>query len=141
MRFRLTPHQGTWAEAQVARMAEEHRVEFPVVIDTWHGGRLGSETSAIEVEGDSVVVPVVKRAETGTGTVLRVWEVSGSHSRAQVSLPSYGRSWVGDLGPHQVRTLFVSDDPQMPVRDIDIPELELGVHSPVPRPAGAGGHP
>jgi alpha-mannosidase len=141
MRFRLTPHLGTWAEAQVARMAEEHRVEMPVVIDTWHRGRLGPEANAIEVEGDSVVVPVVKRAETGTGTVLRVWEVSGRRSRAQVTLPTHGRSWAGDLGPHQVRTLFVSDDPGIPVRDLDIPELELNVHSPVSPPTGAGDQP
>ena len=140
MRFRLTPHQGTWIEAQVARMAEEHRVELPVVIDTWHRGRLESEASAIEVESNSVVVPVVKRAETGTGTVLRVWEVSGRHSRARVTLPFHGRSWVGDLGPQQVRTLFVSDDPGIPVRELDIPELELGVPSPSLLPAGAG-HP
>ena len=137
MRFRLTPHLGTWAEAQVARMADEHRVELPVVIDTWHRGRLGPEASAIDVEGESVVVPVVKRAEKGSGTVLRVWEVSGRRSRAQVTLPLHERSWVGDLGPHQVRTLFVSDDPGIPVRDLDIPELELGVHSPAPSPAAA----
>jgi alpha-mannosidase len=137
MRFRLTPHLGTWAEAQVARMADEHRVELPVVLDTWHRGRLGSEASAIEVEGDSVVVPVVKRAEMGSGTVLRVWEVSGRRSRTKVTLPFHDRSWVGDLGPHQVRTLFVSDDPGIPVRDLDIPELELGVHSPVPSPDAA----
>jgi alpha-mannosidase len=138
MRFRLTPHAGTWAEAQVARMADEHRAEFPVVIDTWHRGRLGSEASAIEVEGDSVVVPVVKRAEMGSGTVLRVWEVSGSLSRARVTLPVHDRSWAGDLGPHQVRTLFVSDDPAITVVDLDIPELELGVRSPAPSPTAAG---
>ena len=79
-----------------------------------------------------MVVPVVKRAETGSGTVLRVWEVSGRRSRAQVTLPVHDRSWVGDLGPHQVRTLFVSDDPEIPVRDLDIPELELDVHAPAP---------
>jgi alpha-mannosidase len=135
LRFRLTPHLGTWADAQVTRMAEEHRVNLPAVIDTWHRGRLGSEASAIEVEGDSVVVPVVKRAEMGSGTVLRVWEVSGKRSRARVTVPAASRSWVGDLGPHQVRTLFVADDPGIPVRDLDIPELELGVHAPAPSPA------
>jgi alpha-mannosidase len=132
MRFRLTPHLGTWAGAQVARMADEHRVELPVVLDTWHRGHLGSEASALEVEGDSVMVPVVKRAETGSGTVLRVWEVSGRSSRARVTLPVHDRSWVGDLGPHQVRTLFVSDDPEIPVRALDIPELDLDIHAPAP---------
>ena len=131
MRFRLTPHLGTWADAQVARMADEHRVELPVVLDTWHHGRLGSEASALEVKGDGVVVPVVKRAETGAGTVLRVWEVGGRRSQARVTLPLQDRSWEGDLGPHRSRTLFVSDDPEVPVRYLDIPELELGVQSAV----------
>ena len=139
MRFRLTPHLGTWADAQVARMADEHRVELPVVLDTWHRGHLGPDASAIEVEGDSAVVPVVKRAEMGSGTVLRVWEVFGRHGRPKVTLPFHDRSWTGDLGPHQVRTLFVSDDPGIPVRDLDIPELELGIHSPTP-PSAAVGH-
>jgi hypothetical protein len=85
-----------------------------------------------------VVVPVVKRAEMGSGTVLRVWEVSGSLSRARVTLPVHDRSWAGDLGPHQVRTLFVSDDPAITVVDLDIPELELGVRSPAPSPTAAG---
>jgi hypothetical protein len=86
-----------------------------------------------------VVVPVVKRAETGTGCVLRVWEVAGRPSRARVSLPVHDRSWEGDLGPHQVRTLFVPDDPKGSVRDIDIPELALGPSSVPPPPGSSGG--
>ena len=129
MCFRLTPHLGTWADAQVARMADEHRVALPAVLDSWHHGDLASESTALEIRGDSAVVPVVKRAENGSGTVLRVWEVAGRNSRVRVTLPVQHRSWEDDLGPHQVRTLFVSDDPAVPVRDIDTPELELGVQS------------
>ena len=44
--------------------------------------------------------------------MLRVSEVTGRHSRVRVTLPVQHRSWEGELGPHQVRTLFVSDDPQ-----------------------------
>ena len=139
MSFRLTPHPGTWADAKVARMADEHRVELPVVLDTWHEGSLEAEGSALEVTGDGVVVPVVKRAETGAGSVLRVWEVAGRPSRARVRLPLQDRTWEDDLGPHEVRTLFISDDPLVPVRDLDIPELELGLQSATsPPPADAG---
>ena len=119
-------------------MAEEQRVELPVVLDTWHRGHLGPEASAMDVGGDGVVVPVVKRAEMGTGAVLRVWEVAGRPSRARVSLPVLDRSWAGDLGPHQVRTVFVPDDPTGSVCDLDIPELALGVPS-APPPSGTGG--
>jgi alpha-mannosidase len=139
LRFRLTPHLGTWADAEVARMAEEQRVALPVVLDTWHRGRLGPEASAIEVGGAGVVVPVVKRAEMGTGAVLRVWEVAGRPSRARVSLPVQDRSWAGDLAPHQVRTIFVPDDPMGSVCDLDIPELGLGVPSAPPPPVTGGG--
>jgi alpha-mannosidase len=139
LRFRLTPHLGTWADAEVARMAEEQRVELPIVLDTWHHGHLGPEASVMDVGGDGVVVPVVKRAETGTGCVLRVWEVAGRPSRARVSLPVHDRSWEGDLGRHQVRTLFVPDDPKGSVRDIDIPELALGPSSVPPPPGSSGG--
>jgi len=136
MRFRLTP---TWARGLRPGRPDGRRTSCGAPGGYRHlaSGRLGPEASAIDVEGGSVVVPVVKRAEKGSGTVLRVWEVSGRRSRAQVTLPLHERSWVGDLGPHQVRTLFVSDDPGTPVRDLDIPELELGVHSPAPSPAAA----
>jgi len=125
LRYRLLPHPGTWADAQVSRVADEQRTEFPAVLDTWHPGTLGPEAGALDVEGDSVVVPVVKRAETGTGTVLRVWEVAGRRSAARVTLRGTDRSWTGELGPHEVRTIYVPDDPDEPVRRVDIPELTL----------------
>jgi alpha-mannosidase len=134
LRYRLTPHAGTWADALVPRLADEQRVTLPVVLDTWHRGGLGPEVSAIEVVGDSVVVSVVKRAEVDSGTVLRVREVAGRRSGARVTLPGLSRSWEGDLGPHQVRTLFIPDDPAERVRDIDIPELDLVA----PAPASSG---
>jgi alpha-mannosidase len=129
MRFRITPHLGTWADARAARLGDEHRVELPVVLDTWHRGSLRPDASALEVEGDDVVVPVVKRSESSPGAVVRLWEIAGRHSRARVTLLVQGRSWEGDLGPHQVHTLFVPDDPAEPVREFDIPELDLGFQS------------
>ena len=141
MRFRLTPH---WARGLRPRSPG-----WPTNIGSscrWSStpgiaGRLGSEAGAIEVEGDNVVVPVVKRAEMGSGTVLRVWEVSGRRSQAQVTLPFHNRSWVGDLGPHQVRTLFVSDDPGIPVWISISPSSDWVSRSPHRRRPGTGGHP
>lgn len=123
--FRLHPHAGTWADAGVARLAEEHVVVPPLVLDTWHRGDLGPVASALVIEEGTVVVPVVKRSEDRHGTVVRVWETSGRTTHAKLVLPPAGRSWAAELGPHELRTLFIPDDPAAEVRTIDIPELQL----------------
>ena len=50
-RYRLVPHLGPAHAAQLPRRAAEHRVELPVVLDTWHRGRLGPEGSAAHDRG------------------------------------------------------------------------------------------
>jgi hypothetical protein len=57
--------------------------------------------------------------------VLRVWEHSGQPTTARIGLVFCGRDWPDQLGPHQVRTLHVPDEPTEPVREIGVPELNL----------------
>ncbi len=123
--LRLHPYAGKWADVHAARLAEEHKAAPPIVLDTWHRGDLGPEASALDITEGSVTVPVVKRSENGSGTVVRVWETSGRSTAAKLTLPPNGRCWEAELGPHELRTLFVPDDPADDVRTIDIPELNL----------------
>jgi alpha-mannosidase len=123
LRYRLAPHRGSAGDAQVVRLAEEHRIALPTVLDTWHRGPLGPEATAMVVQSTGAVVPVVKRAEDGDGTVLRIWEITGRAGQVELSLGSPGRTWRGELAPHQVSTLHFPDDERQPVRVIDTPEL------------------
>ncbi len=128
-RYRLVPHRGPAQAAQLPRHAAEHRVELPVVLDTWHDGRLGPEGTAAHIEAGGVVMPVLKRAEDGGGTVARLWEVAGRRERVRLSLGSGGSVpvpvWEDELRPHEVRTIFIPDnDPARP-RTVDIPELDV----------------
>ncbi len=127
-RYRLHPHRGSPGEAQVPRRAEEQRTELPVVLDTWHRGTLGPEASALRVHAEGVMVPVLKQAEDGGGTVLRLWEISGTPAPVRIALRD--RSWGGELGPHEVRTLFVPDDADAPARAVDL--VEFGVRGSAP---------
>ncbi len=128
-RFALVPHAGPAAGAGLPQRAAEHRATLPVVLDTWHRGRLGPEGSALRLEGEGVLVPVLKRAEDGGGTVARLWEVAGSHRRVRLSLgPAADGSpgaWEGELRPHEVRTVFMPDKDPSGSRTVDIPELEV----------------
>jgi alpha-mannosidase len=128
--FRVHPHEGGWAEAGVALLAEDHRTGFPLVLDTWHDGPLGATWSGVTVESGSVAVGAVKRAEGGGGSVLRVWEPVGTACTARLDLSAYGRHYEGDFGPHEVKTLYLPDDPTAPVQEVDIPELSVSPRGP-----------
>ncbi len=129
IRYALVPHAGPAAGAALPRRAAEHRATLPVVLDTWHRGRLGPEGTALHLEGEGVLVPVLKRAEDGGGTVARLWEVAGSHRRVQLSLgPAADGSpcaWEGEIGPYEVRTVFMPDGNPSSSRTVDIPELDV----------------
>ena len=121
--IRLHPHEGGWRDATPVRWAEEHLLEPPMVLDTWHHGPLGPSTSVLGVTEGSAVVSAMKRAESAAGSVVRVWESSGRPTRAVVALGSRPGSWEATMGPHQVMTVFVPDDASLPMRTIDLCEL------------------
>ena len=125
-RYRLVPHLGPAHAAQLPRRAAEHRVELPVVLDTWHRGRLGPEGSAAHVQAGGAILPVLKRAEDGGGTVARLWEVAGEGERVRLSLgPGAPPVWEGELRPHEVRTIFIPDNDPAGSRTVGIPELDV----------------
>ena len=128
-RYRLVPHLGPARAAQLPQRAAEHRIALPVVLDTWHGGRLGPEGSAAHLEGDGTIVPVLKRAEDDGGTVARLWEVGGQRERVRLSLGSSQSGpvsvWEGELQPHEVRTIFIPDNDPAGSRTVGIPELDV----------------
>ena len=135
-RYRLVPHPGPADAAQLPRRAAEHRIELPVVLDTWHRGRLGPEGSAAHIEAGGVIMPVLKRAEDGGGTVARLWEVAGQHERVRLDIGSPGTGllpvWEGELGPHEVRTIFVPDERPCGVPDGGHPRARRAAGRPRP---------
>lgn len=121
-RYRVTPHPGPAEAAQIPRLAAAQRIELPVVLDTWHRGDLGPEGSALTVEGEGVVAPVLKQAEDGAGTVVRLWEVAGKAERARIVRGD--RTWQGLLAPHELRTLYLPDDDPARAQPIALTELD-----------------
>jgi alpha-mannosidase len=123
--FRAHPHDGGWAAAGVALLAEEHCTELPLVLDTWHDGKLGPAWSGMALAPGTVALGAAKRAEDGGGSVVRLWEVAGAACTATVDLSAYGRRLETTFGPHEVKTLYLPDDPAAAVREADIPELSV----------------
>ena len=120
----LLPHVGDWASARIPQRAEEHCTDFRAVTETWHTGPLGSNYRGTAVAPDNVAVPVLKRAEDGSGWVARVVEMVGKRSQAQLTIEGLGREWKGTLGPFEVKTLLFPDGTGSEVIETDIPELQ-----------------
>jgi alpha-mannosidase len=121
----FAPHTGDWASGAVApRRAEEHCTIFPLVTETWHRGALPRAASFVEVAPATVTVPVVKRAEDGSGWVVRLVEVAGRPATVKLNVKQLDREWQGELGPFEVKTLLFPDSAATSAYEVDIPELQ-----------------
>jgi alpha-mannosidase len=116
--FRIHPGAGAAAAAR----AQDHCVELPLVLDSWHRGPLGPSRQGAAAD-PGVALGVVKRAEDGRGAVVRAWETAGRGCEAHLDLPLYRRTYAATWRPHEVKTIYLPDDPQAPPTEIDIPEL------------------
>lgn len=123
--LRLHPHSGAFGDFRLAQLAEEHITAFPHVLDTWHRGEVARRGSLLTVRPENVTIPVMKRAETGDGTVLRVVETAGIPSEGSIVLHEARREIPIDLRGYEVRTIYVPDDPGADVQSIGVAELEI----------------
>ncbi|GBF06144.1 alpha-mannosidase [Deinococcus aerius] len=119
----LYPHEGTWREAGVPRLAAT-LTERPVIIpETYHPGPLDPAGSFLSAEPENVQVTVLKRAEDGRGHVLRLVETHGQPTRAHLTLPFLGRELRTPLGAYEIKTLLIPDG-DGPVLTLNLTELE-----------------
>jgi alpha-mannosidase len=119
----VMPHDGNWAAAGVPRRAEEQCTNFRTVTETWHRGTLGGAYTATVVEPGNIMLPVLKRAEDGTGWVARIVEVAGQATDARIKIEGLRRGWEGRVGPFEVKTLLFPDAAMSETVETDIPEL------------------
>lgn len=92
--YSLYPHRMDWRGAKVVRKAAE--LNHPVIAVRIPAGNnaitsqpsLPSEQSMITFKGCSVILDTIKTAESGTGTILRLYESSGSRGSVTIRLPN-----------------------------------------------------
>ena len=110
--YRLLPHRGDWRDAGTVRLAAElNQPPFPL-LESYHEGTLPARGSYAAVDGDTVVVTVLKAAEDGDGDlVVRAYESAGRPARARIELPLVERTIETDFGPGEIKTFKVPRDP------------------------------
>ena len=85
------------------RAALLNQPPFPVY-ETFHEGALPLSASYASVEGEGVLLNVVKDAEDGNGFVIRAVETNGRNARAKISLPFANASVEAEFKPFEIKS-------------------------------------
>jgi alpha-mannosidase len=85
--YALYPHAGTWQQAMTMRQGYDFNYGLTAIQVTAHGGALGKAHSFLRVEGDTVVLTAMKKAETSHDLVLRLFEWQGKAATVNLTLP------------------------------------------------------
>ena len=93
-----------------------------LVVETYHKGALPPCQSVIQISHDSVICEVFKRSEDGDGYVLRLFDASGRGVEG-VLVRCAGRVVSLSFNPQEIKTVFLSDDISIPVKECLITEL------------------
>ncbi len=125
LRIVICPHGSDWNPAWAVRKARQLNSHFPLVYEPYHKGPLAQSGSGLNIDSEQVVMPVLKRAEDGSGLVLRCAECAGTATDASIRLPQLERQWTAAFGPCQIRTFLIPDNPALPVRDLNLLEQAL----------------
>ncbi|MFP4974189.1 alpha-mannosidase [Paenibacillus sp. CN-4] len=80
--YSLYPHAGEWRQAAVVREAAELNEPMLAVSEEPHPGRYPGTYGWLGFQSGHVVLDTIKKAEDGSGTIVRLYESSGSRSTA-----------------------------------------------------------
>jgi alpha-mannosidase len=86
VRFAVVPHDGAWTPADSTRAGYAFNMPFNVVNTGQHGGDLPARAGWMEVTPPNAILSGMKQAEDGDGLIVRLYEVEGKATTAQVRL-------------------------------------------------------
>jgi len=84
--YSLLPHAGDWYAAQTVREAYELNYPLRAVCADTPAGKLPSTDSFIKVDGESVILETIKKAEADDGLILRFYEFANRTCPVEVEL-------------------------------------------------------
>jgi len=86
IRFALCPHDGTWTVADAARAGYDFNLPFSPVATTVQQGDLPARQGFAEVLTRNVMLSGLKQAEDSEAVIVRLYELEGKATAAQVRL-------------------------------------------------------
>jgi alpha-mannosidase len=89
IQYALVPHEGTWSEGDMMRSGEELNVPLAVMSTDFHEGDLPVAQSFAALSPGNVRLVALKEAQDDEGFILRLVEVRGIASEAELELSRF----------------------------------------------------
>ncbi|MCL6457170.1 MAG: alpha-mannosidase [Gorillibacterium sp.] len=84
--YSLYPHAGDWRQAKVVREAADLNEALQAVKTDAHSGLHPSQHAWLNFQSEHVQLETIKRAEDGSGTILRMYESAGGRDTVTLDL-------------------------------------------------------
>ncbi len=107
-RMMLIPHQGTWQESNIPRIAEEFSAPLLTIYQGIHGGALPKSNSFLSVDSPNVIITAIKNAEDNDDLIIRCVELAGKEITTTLNTGFNKRSWNGKFNPFEIKTLRIN---------------------------------
>lgn len=87
------------------------RNELPMALaccprGTYRREKKGKRAAAVMIDAPNIVLSAMKKAETGKGYVLRLYEAEGKETSAWITLPACGIKMKAAFMPYEIKTLL-----------------------------------
>jgi len=86
IKFALVPHDGDWKPSDATRAGYEFNNQIESVGTSVHKGDLPAEKGFVSVNPANVVLSGIKKAEDGDELILRLYELEGVDTEAEVKI-------------------------------------------------------
>jgi alpha-mannosidase len=124
-RFWLVRGKGAYTALELDRLAEEMQTPAEYVMDSAHEGTEPRERSFFRLSPGSISLLALKRAERGTGIVVRVQERAGRATEFTLECPTLGVNHRAQIKPWEIKTLLVEGaaGQRAQVREVNLLEV------------------
>ena len=123
--YSILPHHGNWEDAGVVRAGWELNQQPITVLETFHDGELPQRASFLTCDCENVLVTAFKKAEDGSGRIVRAYETQNKPTQATIALGSSG-SVTAQFSPCEIKTFLFPSDGSAPV---EVNLIEDSVHA------------
>jgi alpha-mannosidase len=127
--YSLYPHAGDWRQGGVVREAEDLNEPLQAFATDAHPGFRGTSHAWLSFASEHVHLDTIKKAEDGSGTILRMYESGGGRDTAVLQglpetariseanlledetgiLPAAGGQLTLRFRPYEVKTIKIAD--------------------------------
>lgn len=81
-----------------------------LIRETHHDGPLDTVFEGIRISAENCIAEVIKGAEDGQGTVVRLFETAGKRTKATIELPLLNTTFSAEFNPQEIKTFLIPND-------------------------------